>query len=128
MLLQADPMKQLQLRGHDDTLSAFDLSPCGSLLTTGQSGGNADVVVWDTATLAQRFRFEEHDAEVCALAFSHDSRLLATVGGERCVCLCSTVAGLTCAAGQHHACLNTPAAQPAPAIHTWLFCEGVSCT
>lgn len=30
-------------------------------------------------------RFQEHDFEICALAFSKDERLLATVGNERSV-------------------------------------------
>ncbi|WIA35292.1 hypothetical protein OEZ86_003749 [Tetradesmus obliquus] len=53
------------------------------MLATGQRGQNSDVVVWDTKQLAQKFRFQEHDFEICALAFSKDERLLATVGNER---------------------------------------------
>jgi WD40 repeat protein len=55
-LLQGDPSKQVQLRGHDDELTAFAMSPGGSMLATGQRGQNSDVVVWDTKQLAQKFR------------------------------------------------------------------------
>lgn len=49
-------MKQVQLRGHDDEITAFAMSPDGALLATGQKGRNSDVVIWDTQTLNQRFR------------------------------------------------------------------------
>jgi hypothetical protein len=54
--LQGDPTKQVQLRGHDDELTAFAMSPAGNMLATGQRGQNSDVVVWDTKQLAQKFR------------------------------------------------------------------------
>jgi len=47
-----------------------------------QRGFNCDVVIWDVAALAQKFRFQEHDVEVVAVAFSQDDRLLATIGCE----------------------------------------------
>lgn len=56
--LQDNPLKQLQLRGHDDAITAFAMSPNGALLATGQRGQNADVIVWSTQTLAQQFRFQ----------------------------------------------------------------------
>jgi hypothetical protein len=56
--LQNNPLKQLQLRGHDDAITAFAMSPNGALLATGQRGQNADVIVWSTQTLAQQFRFQ----------------------------------------------------------------------
>jgi WD40 repeat protein len=54
--MQGNPTKQVQLRGHDDELTAFAMSPGGSMLATGQRGQNSDVVVWDTKQLAQKFR------------------------------------------------------------------------
>lgn len=56
--LQDNPLKQLQLRGHDDAITAFAMSPNGTLLATGQRGQNADVILWSTQTLAQQFRFQ----------------------------------------------------------------------
>jgi len=82
-VLQDDPTKQVQLRGHDDEVTAFAMCPNGSMLATGQKGKNSDVVIWDTQQLSQKFRFQEHDIEVCALGFSADSKLLASVGNER---------------------------------------------
>lgn len=73
----------MQLRGHDDEITAFAMSVSGGLLATGQRGQNSDVIIWDSQQLAQKFRFQEHDMEVCALGFSRDERLLATVGNER---------------------------------------------
>jgi hypothetical protein len=82
-VLQDDPTKQVQLRGHDDEVTAFAMCPNGSMLATGQKGKNSDVVIWDTQQLSQKFRFQEHDIEVCALGFSADNKLLASVGNER---------------------------------------------
>lgn len=55
-LLQSNPLKQLQLRGHDDEITAFAMSPNGALLATGQKGSNSDVIIWNTQTLSQQFR------------------------------------------------------------------------
>jgi WD40 repeat protein len=82
LILQSNPLKQLQLRGHDDEVTAFAMSPNGAMLATGQKGKNSDVIIWNTQTLTQQFRFQEHDFEVVAVAFSHDSKLLATIGNE----------------------------------------------
>lgn len=54
--VQSNPLKQLQLRGHDDAITAFAMSPNGACLATGQKGGNSDVITWDTQSLAQQFR------------------------------------------------------------------------
>jgi WD40 repeat protein len=59
------------------------MQPSGWLAATGQRGRNADVVLWDLSTGNIRSRFEEHDVEVCQLAFSLDDRLLLTIGQER---------------------------------------------
>jgi hypothetical protein len=56
-VLQDNPLKQLQLRGHDDAITAFAMSPNGAMLATGQKGSNSDVVVWHTQQLAQQFRW-----------------------------------------------------------------------
>eukprot|EP00775_Hariotina_reticulata_P008043 gene8043-8238_t len=82
-VFEGDPTKQVQLRGHDDEVTAFAMCPSGSLLATGQKGKNSDVIIWDTQQLSQKFRFQEHDIEVCALGFSADNKLLASVGNER---------------------------------------------
>lgn len=53
------------------------------MLASGQCGRNSDVVVWDVATLAPRFRFQEHDMDVAHLSFSPDDRLMLSVGHEK---------------------------------------------
>lgn len=57
-MFDLNPLKQLQLRGHDDAVTAFCMSPDGALLATGQRGQNSDVIIWNTQTLTQQFRFQ----------------------------------------------------------------------
>ena len=54
--MQSNPFKQLQLRGHDDEITAFAMSPNGALLATGQKGSNSDVIIWSTQKLTQQYR------------------------------------------------------------------------
>ena len=78
-----DPHNQVFLRGHDDNLSAVALSRSGKLAATGQTGLNADVVVWaygDAEQKSAMYRLSEHDHGVACLAFSQDERLLVTIG------------------------------------------------
>jgi len=70
------------LRGHDAPITALAVSHNGKLIATGSSGENADVVLWDAETGAIRFRFQEHDRRVSALAFSPDDRVLASAGAD----------------------------------------------
>ena len=62
------------LRGHDNFISCLALSPSAALAATGQIGLNSDVVLWDMDQMALKYRFEEHDYGVVALAFSHDDK------------------------------------------------------
>lgn len=93
------------MRGHDDRITAFDVSvrhssdsvtshevsheinpnlqPSGWMAATGQCGLNADVLLWDLTTGNIKSRFQEHDIEVCQLSFSMDDRLLLSIGHER---------------------------------------------
>jgi hypothetical protein len=48
-------------------------------------------------------RFQEHDFEICALAFSKDERLLATVGNERSVWCSTACVSVVCSCGQRAA-------------------------
>ncbi|KAI8474579.1 MAG: flagellar associated protein [Monoraphidium minutum] len=90
-----DPTHQMQLRGHDGEITVFALSHSGALLASAQRGFNCDVVLWDVARLEQTSRFQEHDIEVVAVAFSGDDRLLATIGceAERRVFVLDTATG-----------------------------------
>ena len=76
-----DPHEQQLLHAHDDSISCLAVSPRGTLLATGQNGENADVVVMHLSKGGKAlFRFCEHDFGVRDVAFSHDERLLASVG------------------------------------------------
>ena len=63
-------------------LSTLEASPCGRLVALGHAGRDADVIVRDASTLELLFRVHEHDHRVSALAFSPDSRLLASCGSK----------------------------------------------
>ncbi|CAK4090594.1 unnamed protein product [Aphanomyces euteiches] len=94
----ADPHNQVFLRGHDANITCLTLSPSGRFLASGQAGSNADVLVWDYASRQMLFRLSEHDFGIngsvvltllslmrfdVAVAFSHDEKLLLSVGHER---------------------------------------------
>ncbi|OQR89815.1 hypothetical protein ACHHYP_06029 [Achlya hypogyna] len=78
-----DPHNQVFLRGHDGNISALAMSPSGALLASGQYGANSDVLVWEYASRRLLYRLSEHDVGINGVAFSHDERLLCTVGAER---------------------------------------------
>lgn len=71
------------LRGHEGRISAFALSHSGSMMASGSSGAQSDVVLWDVASGSTLTRFQEHDIEVVQLAFSLDDRLLLSAGNEK---------------------------------------------
>ncbi|KAL9645919.1 hypothetical protein ABK040_001028 [Willaertia magna] len=75
-----DSHNQKFLRGHDNTISSFTLSNNGNYIATGQFGENADIYLWDYNKML--FRFEEHEKGVDSLSFSHDSKLLASIGNS----------------------------------------------
>ncbi|ETM38661.1 hypothetical protein L914_15104 [Phytophthora nicotianae] len=75
-----DAHSQLFLRGHGDNVSCIAMSPSGRILASGERGRRADILVWDYSARRLVFRLSEHDGGVAALAFSHDERLLCSVG------------------------------------------------
>mmetsp|Transcript_22863 Transcript_22863/g.53352 ORF Transcript_22863/g.53352 Transcript_22863/m.53352 type:complete len:637 (-) Transcript_22863:100-2010(-) len=76
----ADPHNQVFLRGHDQNVSCVALSPSGRFIASGQTGDNADVLVWDFDQKKMIYRMTSHDHGIATVAFSHDERLLLTVG------------------------------------------------
>jgi cilia- and flagella-associated protein 52 len=76
-----DPHKQDFLRAHNDRVSCLALSASGSLLASGQTGDDSNVYVWDFERKSVLYKIEDHDGVVQDLAFSHDERVLATLGG-----------------------------------------------
>lgn len=77
-----DPSDQCFLRGHAAQVCALALSPSGRLLASGQAGPAGDIIVWDAGRRDIRFRLEEHDGQVTALAFSDDDRVLASAATD----------------------------------------------
>ena len=77
-----DPHQQTFFRGHDDNVSCLALSSSGRFVASGQRGKSSDVIVWDYEARSSIFRCEEHDAGVASVAFTHDEKLLATLGAE----------------------------------------------
>lgn len=71
------------LHGHDAPVTCLALSPNASLLASGQTGKNADLLIWDYAKRSIAFRLSEHDFGVACVAFSPDGKLLASVGNDR---------------------------------------------
>uniref|UniRef100_A0A061RFE0 Wd40 repeat protein n=2 Tax=Tetraselmis sp. GSL018 TaxID=582737 RepID=A0A061RFE0_9CHLO len=78
-----DPLKQDFMCGHKGNITCIAVSADGSMIATGCEGRASDVVVWDAASRAEKFRFCEHDHCVSCLAFSADSRLLLSIGNSR---------------------------------------------
>ncbi len=77
-----DPNKQDFLRAHNDRVTCIAISASGSLLASGQRGDDSNVYVWDYERKSILYTIEDHDGLVQDLAFSHDERILATLGGS----------------------------------------------
>jgi len=73
-----DPHNQTFLRGHDDKITCLTTSP--RFIASGQIGTNSDVIVWNQESKEIVYRLREHDHGVSCVAFSHDEKLLVTVG------------------------------------------------
>eukprot|EP00617_Octactis_speculum_P023926 CAMPEP_0185769252 /NCGR_PEP_ID=MMETSP1174-20130828/53472_1 /TAXON_ID=35687 /ORGANISM="Dictyocha speculum, Strain CCMP1381" /LENGTH=614 /DNA_ID=CAMNT_0028454245 /DNA_START=34 /DNA_END=1875 /DNA_ORIENTATION=- len=78
-----DPHEQSFLLGHDDEIICIDLSSSGRYIVSGQRGPNADAIVWDFKSEKLMYRLCEHDYGVTCAAFSHDEKLIVTVGDPR---------------------------------------------
>lgn len=78
----SDPHTQNFLTAHDDQITCMAIANGGHLIASGQKGDNSDIVLWDFASKRAIFRLSEHDYEVSHLDFSHDDRLLLSVGSQ----------------------------------------------
>lgn len=77
-----NPHSQEFLRKHDDTTTCLALSPSGAMIASGQRGDNANIYVWHYETRRAIYSFEEHDFMIQHLAFSHDEKLLVSIGDD----------------------------------------------
>lgn len=75
-----DSHTQRFIRRHDDMVTCLTLSKSGTLIASGQKGENSNIYVWDYATGELIYSFEEHDYYIKYLAFSHDEKLLVSIG------------------------------------------------
>jgi len=75
----SDAHSQTFLRGHTASINACVVSPDKQWIATSQSGSIPDVLVWNNGKMT--YKLEEHSKCIQCMAFSDDSRFLATVGG-----------------------------------------------
>ena len=66
---------------HDDFVTALALSNDGTIVASGQKGLNSNVIIWDLSTESIIYTFEEHDNSIQNLLFTHDDRVLVSIGG-----------------------------------------------
>ena len=76
----SDPHNQVFLRGHDDFITSIAVSPSGRYIASGQRGDNADIIVWDFEEKRLLYRMQSHDHGIACVSFSHDEKLLLSVG------------------------------------------------
>lgn len=78
--------EQKFLRGHTDDVSAVALSKSGRFLASGQVAAHvqheAEISVWDVASLSPEHTLRLHKGGVKALAFSHSERYLLSLGSD----------------------------------------------
>lgn len=82
----SDPHSQVFLRGHSDDISCLAVAPrTGSFFVSGQKGRDADVCIWDRASLRVVHRFSAIERGVTHVAISADESLIAAVGKNRVI-------------------------------------------
>jgi len=86
-----DPHKQEFLHGHDNEVSALDISANGKLVASGQlgspgrKGAVAPVVVWDFDNRQKYTEFGGLSHSVLCVKFSADGRFLVATGGNQMI-------------------------------------------
>jgi len=76
----SDAHSQTFLRGHTAAINGCVVSPDKQWIASSQGGPTPDILVWKNGKIA--YKLEEHEKAVQCMAFSDDSRFLATLGGE----------------------------------------------
>eukprot|EP01063_Lacrimia_lanifica_P019901 TRINITY_DN27295_c0_g1_i1.p1 TRINITY_DN27295_c0_g1~~TRINITY_DN27295_c0_g1_i1.p1 ORF type:complete len:642 (+),score=250.55 TRINITY_DN27295_c0_g1_i1:114-2039(+) len=73
------------LLGHSDRVNCVAISPSGNFIASGQTthmGFQADICVFEYHSQKLIFRMTLHKVKVQGLAFSHDEKYLASLGGQ----------------------------------------------
>lgn len=78
VVIEPKDQKQHFLRGHSTNINCINMSPKGRMIASGESGRDADVIVWNYEKKDLLFKLSEHNGTITAIAFSRDERLLAT--------------------------------------------------
>ena len=83
--------QQRFFHGHDDDVTALAVHPDGSMCASGQVGRKPPICVWDSgasdrgddrSSIYHMGNLMLHERKICALSFSGDGQLLASVGGD----------------------------------------------
>jgi WD40 repeat protein len=74
-----DPVQEIRL---PNPVTALRLSPDGSVLVAGDSGGSVTVLNYDGKSLMQGKSFEAHSDTVFSMDFRHDGGVLATASSD----------------------------------------------
>eukprot|EP00792_Barthelona_sp_PAP020_P005727 TRINITY_DN2772_c0_g1_i2.p1 TRINITY_DN2772_c0_g1~~TRINITY_DN2772_c0_g1_i2.p1 ORF type:complete len:631 (+),score=141.12 TRINITY_DN2772_c0_g1_i2:32-1894(+) len=88
-----DPNSQIFFKAHTDKICCLAISPDETKCATGQIGTNSDIYLWDIKNCQMLMKFEEHDFGIIDVCFSHDSRLLLTLGRDNQLFIIDTVLG-----------------------------------
>lgn len=75
------PHSQSFIRCHTGYISCFAVSPNKRWIASAEKGFTPDIYIYDTIKKETVYKLEEHTKDVCCIAFSDDSRFLATIGG-----------------------------------------------
>lgn len=71
-------------RGHSDDVVAVAVHPNRKIVATGQLGRHPRLCIWDSKSLSTLRVFEgHHQRAICAMSFSSDGKLLASIGQDR---------------------------------------------
>mmetsp|Transcript_44839 Transcript_44839/g.80343 ORF Transcript_44839/g.80343 Transcript_44839/m.80343 type:complete len:658 (-) Transcript_44839:933-2906(-) len=106
-----DPHKQIILRGHDNEITAVDVSQSGKFICSAQTplpagDGYGNIYIWDYENRLPIYVLQAHRATVLGVAFSDDDRWLASVGEDGRVIIWDMETGTQAGGCQEHVNIN----------------------